>query len=652
MFIVEVIPIKRGSSKESLSYFSASKVATGSLVKASLRSKLVWGVVISCSPAAEQKALLKASSFTVRKIPRHSQKNQKLFFPEWWMRAAAKIALYFSTTTGSVIALFTPAPVLENIVTLVKLIPPNNTKLPNGRVRSEILCIQTEDRERFGYYKRAIREEFAKKHSIFLCLRTLEDIKKAVSHFKKGIEKYTFVFHSGQTRLELVERWSRALLEEHPILIIATAQWLSIPRSDLGTIILDKEGSLGWKTLSRPYIDMRKAVEFFAKERGVRLILGDSVLDIETIWRYKSDEISAFEPVKFRLTSPVETSLVSMKSRNLPEDRSFKIISTPLAELLKRTRDENKNIFIYATRKGLASVTVCNDCGEEVLCHNCSSPVVLYKASAEKMPISAKDGHLLGNTFRCHQCGSVRSAKELCKKCGSWRLMPLGVGIERAIEEVEKMFPDPNTKTNILVISKDATTQSKAAQVAEKFYRTPGSILVGTEMAFYYLKSPVDFTAVGSIDSLFSVPDFRIREKIFHLILNMKLLAREQCLVQIRGAEKTTIELALSGNLLDFYKMEIEDRRLLQYPPFSVFIKITVRGERDLVNRESQFLQRYFDKWNPVVFESHSERRDSPAAYNCVIKVPRGQWPDPELLPKILSLPPHFEIKVDPDNLL
>jgi primosomal protein N' len=196
------------------------------------------------------------------------------------------------------------------------------------------------------------------------------------------------------------------------------------------------------------------------------------------------------------------------------------------------------------------------------------------------------------------------------------------------------------------------TTGNKAAQIAEKFYKTPGSILIGTEMALYYLKNPINFTAVASVSSLFSTPDFRIREKIFHLILSVKSLARERCMVQTREAEKTVIEMALSGNILDFYKMEIEDRKLLEYPPFSVFIKVVIRGPKAFVEKESQFLEKFFEKWNPVVFNSLSERRDSPAARNCVMKIKRNEWPESELLSKIMSLPPYFEIKVDPDNLL
>lgn len=634
MFVIEVIPIKRGFGKESLSYFSVTKIALGSLVKVSVRNREIWGIVSLVEPATTQKTELKKSSFILKKIL-PSKKNQKIFFDDWWLKAAGKIAEFFAATTGSIMAAFTPAAQLKNIQKFWRpTIVHKNDKTKQAKknieqnvVKNEILCTQTDDTERWGYYKSAIREEFAKRHSVFLVLPTLEDIKVAKSYFEKGIEQYTFVFHSEVKGLELLDRWNECLREEHPVLVIATAGWLHIPRPDLGTIILDKENGSGWKTLARPYLDLRKAIEIFAKEKGVRLVVGDSVLRVETIWRYKNNEIFSFEPVKFRVTSNTETQLIPMKGP--------KIISLALLNLIKTTKEENKKIFIYTTRKGLSAITVCNDCGAEVLCHNCSAPMVLYKSSKE-------------NIFHCHQCNNNRSANEVCKKCGSWRLVPLGVGVERVLEEIKKMFPG----ANIFQISSNGTTSKKAVQIADKFYKTAGAILVGTEMALHYLKDPVDFTAVASIESLFSVPDYKIREKIFHLILNIKLLAHERCLVQIRNAERATVELALAGNILDFYKREIEERELLQYPPFSVFIKITIRGKRVSTEKESKFLEQFLKEWNPIIFESSTERHKTGVAFNCVIKIPRNNWPQEELLTKLLSLPPSFEIKVNPDNLL
>ena len=84
----------------------------------------------------------------------------------------------------------------------------------------------------------------------------------------------------------------------------------------------------------------------------------------------------------------------------------------------------NGRIFLYAARKGMASITICGDCGNNVVCLECGSSVVLHTKET-------------GNFFLCHRCGERRSAEEVCKVCGSWKLMPLGIGIEKVKGEFQ-----------------------------------------------------------------------------------------------------------------------------------------------------------------------------------------------------------------------
>jgi primosomal protein N' len=171
-------------------------------------------------------------------------------------------------------------------------------------------------------------------------------------------------------------------------------------------------------------------------------------------------------------------------------------------------------------------------------------------------------------------------------------------------------------------------------------------------MALNLLYESVDFSVIATIDSLFSIPDFRIRERIFHILLQARSLAREKFIIQARNAERETLEMAISGSLFEFYKREIKERELLKYPPFSTFVKVTVRGTRTMVLKEAELLSKIFERWNPVIFESGAERHEAPSAVNCVIKLDTEEYPKSSLYSTLISLPPYFEIKINPDNLL
>ena len=642
MFIIECLPFSKGLNKESLSYFSAKSFEPGTLLKINLRGKNISALVLESRDAIEAKSEIKSADFSLKKI---SAVTSKPFLQKEFLEAIKETAEYFAVTQGSVLSDLIPAFVLENL-NFPKVAPSKNFLRCHLR-KEEVAVLQTPDEERFAHYRSLVREEFAKKKSVFLCLPQNEDIKQAKEKLERGIESFVCVFHKDMSKKELKEEYKKAISTAHPVLIIATSQWLFLTRNDLGAIIIDKENESGWKTLARPFIDLRFFAEKLANKKNIRCIIGDSFLRIETLYKYKQGEVSEFENVKWRLPIDIKTAVVDLKKVNkkaMPtsrQEKEFKSLSPELLNLIKETKEKNSHIFIFAARKGLSSVTVCRDCGEQVKCNNCSAPMILYKT---------KDG----GAFKCHQCGETRNAAEVCQNCGSWKLAVFGSGIDKVADEITKNFPD----IKFFELNKDtASTGIRAQKIIKNFYENKGSVLLGTEMAFSYLHKKVANTVIASFDSLFSIPDFRIREKIFRLILQTKELAREKFLIQTSNPNNPTIEFAMGGNLIEFYKKEIEDRQALGYPPFGIFIKITARGTRNFVTRETENLKNIFDNpenknYNPSIFPSVHEKKGEQSAINVVIKLPKEKWPDQNLLKILKSLPPHFEIKVDPDNLL
>lgn len=643
MFIIECLPFSKGLNKESLSYFSAKSFELGTLLKVNLRGNNINALVLESRDATKAKSEIKSADFSLKKI---SAMTSKPFLQKEFLEAVKETAEYFATTQGSVLSDLIPSFVLEN----PNLLSCQGRPFGAGAVQGSSLttksvfgnsALQAPDEERFGLYRSLIREEFAKKKSVFMCLPKNEDIKQAKEKLERGIESFTCVFHKDMNKKELKEEYKKAISITHPVLIIATSQWLFLNRNDLGAIIIDKENENGWKTLSRPFIDLRFFAKTLASKKNIRCIIGDSFLRIESLYRYKQGEISEFENVKWRLPTDVKTAVIDLRKANKKE-KEFKSLSPELLDLIKETIEKGSHMFIFAARKGLSSVTVCQDCGEQVKCNNCSAPMILYKIHSGRS-VGA------GGAFRCHQCGETRNAAEVCQNCGSWKLAAFGSGIDRVAYEITKSFPG----IKLFELHKDiAGTNTKAQKIIKNFYENKGSVLLGTEMAFSYLHKKVTNTAIASFDSLFSIPDFRIREKIFHLILQTRNTAKENFLIQTRNPKDPTIELAVAGNLIEFYKKEIEDRQSLSYPPFGIFIKITARGTKNFVVRETENLKNILKDFNPAVFNSVHEKRGEQSAFNAVIKLPHSDWPNSELLFVLKSLPPHFEIKVDPDNLL
>lgn len=631
MNIVHVTPIVKGITKETLSYFTSSDVPVGAVVKVPIRTRTVPALVSSVEAVSDIKAQIKSLPYAVKKIGK--MKVLPIFLPEF-IEAISETAKYFAAQKGAVLFSLTPTNILESAEKITK-----STITPKTKVLSDVTpepyALQADEEERLAHYKSLIREQFAKKKSVFFCLPTIQETKRIFSELPKGIEDFTYVLNSSLTKKELIETWNKIQNEEHPVLIIGTGTFLCIPRNDLGLIVVERESSTSYKNQTRPYIDVRTFAEILARKLDAKLVFGDLMLRIETLWRTKNGEMAELSPLKFRSISTVKDQTIDMKKYKTLDSPEFRIISDELAELVSKTKENNENLFIFAARRGLSPMTVCGDCATTVLCTNCSGPITLHESKE--------------NYFLCHRCGERRSAEERCKTCGSWKLTTLGIGIELIEDVLSNMFPD----LKIFRLDKDTVkTHKQALAVAEDFYNSPGSVMLGTETALLYLEKQVDNAGVAAIDSLFSIPDFRINERIMNMLLRIRSTSRVLFMVQTRSRNQKIFDYAVKGNLMDFYREEIEERKKMKYPPFSVLIKLTAKGTKERVANLMEEMNQDFSDWNPIVFPAFIETINKKAVMHALIKVKREDWVGEKLLEKLLTLPPEVSVNVDPESLL
>jgi primosomal protein N' (replication factor Y) len=376
-------------------------------------------------------------------------------------------------------------------------------------------------------------------------------------------------------------------------------------------------------------------VEFFAKVYGANLIVADSVLRTETLFRIEEQEIIPYRSFQNSFRE-AEAVVVDMRKDATGNPRAFSIISPELKQFIEEALAENERIFLFSGRRGLSPLTVCNDCGTIVECLRCHGPTSLHTGNPK-------------NYFLCHRCGEKRNADELCKNCGSWKLQTLGIGVERVADELKKLFP----KTPLFRMDKDSvTTEKKAKDTIEKYLETPGAILLGTELARHYLNAQVGYTAVISIDSLFAVPDFRINDRIFSLLLSLRELARRKTLYQTRNIESSLFKYAAEGTIGSFYKEEIEARTIFTYPPLSTMIKVAYEGTEREGTKAMEALQKILSRYEPALFPASFATKGGKVIRNMLLKLPRGSWPDVDLKNILASLQTPFKVEVDPESLL
>jgi primosomal protein N' (replication factor Y) len=631
MKIIHAIPLGRGIFRDSLSYFSSKDINPGAIISVSVKNKQTPALVISSQSVDDVKAAIKDADYPIKKIS--GVKAKGIVRPEF-VQAAIETANYFGYSLGPVLRSLLPKTILESSssLDLGELKPtPSRT---NHSFGGFVSALQDTDQERLSFYKSLIRETFAQNGSVFLCLPTAQDLEPVISRLERGISEYTFVFHSNLSRKELLDRWHRAINMTHPILIVATPSFLSFPRQDLRAIIIDREQTSSYKQIARPFIDWRIFAEILSKHYQTKLIIGDSSLRLETIYRAESKQIIDASPLKQRAPSRAAPLLIRGSSGRAIDEDLYRLTVTAL--------ERNERVLIIANRRGLAPLVVCNDCGNTVLCHRCESPIALH--SADK-----SDRTEAPTVFLCHHCGAHRSPKEACETCGSWKLKELGTGTEGVIKELTEIFP--NTIT-FRLDSDEARTPNQAKEIIAKYLATTGSILVATEMVLYYLKEPIENVLLVAIDSLLAIPDFRTSERLFSLLIRLRALATKNFAVQTRYESDPLFDFALRGNIIGFYREEIANRENYNYPPFKKLIKISREGNKETVRHDMKKLENLLKEYNPTVYPSFIGLEPNDYCLNLLLKLDPVKWPDKELSAVLKSLPISFIVNVEPSNIL
>ncbi|MFA5737112.1 MAG: primosomal protein N' [Candidatus Paceibacterota bacterium] len=631
MKIVEIIPISKGLFKDHLTYFSNQEIKPGMLVEAPIKNKTVMALVSSVKEVENLKSQIKNSDFSIKKLG--PIKNKIFFLPEF-LATAIWAAEFFACPIGQVIKEFIPKIILENSENIKINVSKNNTI----DTISEIQASQAPDEERWSFYKGLIRETFAKKQSVFWCLPSVAEINNIQNFISRGIEQYVIVLHNKLSKKELLAAWKKAIIIEHPVLIIATPMFLSLPRQNIKILILDKENSSSYKNYTRPFLDFRRFAENYAKHRKIRLIFGDTVLQSEIIYRLGTNEITSVTPLKYRFYTEIKQVIAKLNKTD-SEKMAIGSLSQELGWLIENNRDRNERLFIFSGQRGLAPLTICRDCQTVVTCDVCGTPLDIHKKILERQT---------NRIFICHHCSKAIEIDDTCKVCGGSRLAVLGYGIEKIEEDIKTLLPD----INIFRLDSDSISNSKkAAEIAQKFFSSSGGVLLGTEMALPYLSEKIENIAIAGIDTFFALPDFRISEKMFSLLLRLRSKAARRFLIQTGNPEEKIFEYVLAGNLLDFFREEIAERKKLGYPPFKTLIKISLVGRSDMVKREMKKLADELEKYKPLVFPTLTGSNKG-YEQNLLLKLEPKDWPNLKLLETLRSLPPSFVIEVDPKKIL
>lgn len=378
------------------------------------------------------------------------------------------------------------------------------------------------------------------------------------------------IIHSGLSPSQRLKEWHRIMHKEARVVVGARSA-IFAPVPDLGLIIIDEEHDGSYKSGNNPRYHARQVAMHRCSTLKIPLVMGSATPSVEAWYGMEKGTITRHTLTK-RLAGG---EMPHISCIDLNYYQSDGCISKPLEEQIKKVLDKKHQAILFLNRRGFTHFFRCNSCGYELVCKNCSVPLTYHKNE---------------NRLRCHYCGWSAIPPQSCPKCGSFEIGTSGFGTEYIEAETKAKFPN----AKIIRLDTDALkSKDELLQSLEDFKQGKYDIMLGTQMVAKGLNFPnLELVGVVLADAGLHMPDFRANERTFSLITQVagragRYFPDGKVIVQTYSPGREPVLFAVKNKIAEFYNGELQQREMLDFPPFCRLLRLVFRSYNKTLSFES-----------------------------------------------------------------
>jgi primosomal protein N' (replication factor Y) len=628
-----------------LTYHSAEKLPSGTIVAVEVGNKEVPGVVIkeADKPSFDTKP--------IERVVEQTPLPVSLLELHYWL------ASYYASHPVAVWQTMLPSGLLKKRRSSVeKLSYPkrSRTKIVLNTEQQEALERITDQPTGThllhgitGSGKTAIYVELAKQtiasgKSVIVLVPeialTSQIIAEFVPHFPDLI-----VTHSHQTEAQRHKAWLEALHSETPRVVIGPRSALFTPFTDLGLIVIDEAHEPSFKQEKSPRYSALRAASVLAKHTCSRLVLGSATPNISDYYVAAAQDEAVIELANAARPDTIlpTTHVVDMTKKDQFRRSSF--LSEAFIEGIELALRAGHQSLVFHNRRGSSPITLCENCGWSAACPRCFVPLTLHADTYE---------------LRCHLCNHTDRVPTSCPDCGHANIIHKGIGTKRIVEELEKLFRGATIRRF------DGDTHQKEGVDThyQALYDGDIDIIVGTQVVAKGLDLPkLRFVGVVQADSGLALPDYLSSERVFQLLAQVSgRVGRNEhpssVVVQSYQPDHPSVRFGLTRDYHGFYESELQERKRAHFPPFTHLLKLVciykteqacVRAARILHAELRQKLPGHVEILGPT--PAFYERVRDSYRWQLIVKSPQRS----DLVSALSLVPPtHWQSELDPMSLL
>lgn len=434
-------------------------------------------------------------------------------------------------------------------------------------------------------YIEAIRRCMEQGKTAIVLVPEISLTPQTARRFKSHFAEHVAVVHSNMSANERHQVWHKARLGEYR-LVVGPRSAIFAPLANLGLIVVDEEHEPSYKQFDpTPRYHARDVAIVRGKNNNAVVVLGSATPSAESYFNARNGKYTLLEmPERVQQIALPRVSIINMTEERKREYFEMKAAATEenrmklrefqqssfspaLRAKIEDRLTKGEGIILLQNRRGFAPFIECVDCGNTLMCPQCSITMTY---------------HITRKHLRCHYCGKTMSPPSECPHCHGINLSQRGAGTQRVEDELKKLFPS----ATVLRMDMDTTTRRGAHErLLEKFGEGKADILLGTQMVAKGLDfARVTLVGVISADTQLMLPDFRSSERTFQLLTQVAGRAGRSTLagevvIQTHQPQHYVLHHVIDHDFKKFYEEEMEERKELNYPPYSRLALVEFKGK-------------------------------------------------------------------------
>lgn len=567
MFIINVIPLTRlpRHLPQTLSYFSSKEIQRGVLAMVKIRNKETPAAVISCEDAKNRRIEIKRKDFEMKPVNK--------------IISAAPILTENQICLGVWMAKY----YIEPLTYIFKSIAPKLPKKFSNELLKDLenaggtqpaaipsmpkhLLLKSDNiKNSLNFIKTDIKKTITDNRQVLIIVPETNSAEKISSLVAPEFSKEKIINLGDKPAGTKFWRQYLKIKNNQAKIIIAARRGALLPFFDLGLIIIAEENSGSHKQWEgHPLYDARDIAEKLAEIFNAKVIRESRTLSIASFYKSQCGEYD------LKSVAPEKTAdhprIIDMRLEQ--RKGNFSPLSELFIEKIAQIIKEKKRAVFFINRRGAANFIVCKNCGDIAKCPICQIPLIYYPE------IKNPSGAAKYERLICNHCNFSCQPGTICPKCKGSEIKYMGLGTQKIENRLKHDFPH----LNVLRLDSDTIKNKKDKdRILDSFENKTPSALVATQQIFSAPALPeISFIGIISLDAMLAIPDFLANERVFAGTAKLLAISGELA-IQTYNPENPALKFLKNMDYRSLYEKEIDDRRLLFYPPFSKIIKLNYR---------------------------------------------------------------------------